>query len=93
MITYTSNDNKKIYKLHYKDVAVLILISLGWQSCTELSKIIGLTKPTINDKINKLEQAGLVSSKDNYGEKHYYKIYVVTKKGFKKLESLNPLVV
>jgi Mn-dependent DtxR family transcriptional regulator len=88
MHVFTSPLGQKIYRFDKNDIIMLMLISLGATSCTDLSGIMNISKPAVTQRIEHLSKHKLVNSVENYNEKHYYKKYQITKLGIAKLNGI-----
>jgi len=80
MITYKTNDNKKLVRFTKCDVTILFLISMGASSCSDIADVMGKTKQAISAKVEKLTTLGIVNSLD-VPVRGRYKEYSMTPRG------------
>ena len=88
MHIFKSTLGQKLYKFDRNDIVILLLLSLGVTSCTELSSVMGISKSAVTQRIDNLSTAKLVKSVENYNEKSYYRKYQITKLGEIKLNEV-----
>lgn len=88
MHIFKSNLGQKLYKFDRNDIVILLLLSLGITSCTELSTAMRISKSAITQRIDNLSKAKLARSVENYNEKSLYRKYQITKTGITKLNEL-----
>lgn len=71
---------------------VLLSLSSGGKTYTELLLTAGITPTTLNRRLADLQSVGLIQKAEKKGSKRGEKIYTLTQKGMKLIPSLQNLL-